>query len=568
MTNFNENQSEPQKPSMDATSETQDVKIEQWSVENTPNDTGELPPHENPEHRENHGRLSQFRQELEKLVDPEAKLHKSIEYMESALALKGSPDFRSFWDVRTQCLELFKENVPPLVRQQLWVKFSDLSKEARHLKQILDEQSAFAAEQIEIAIQALEHDIIHCDDLVKEAMLPESFPTSHTLDPHHSYFEEAQKQLNILNAQASRINALRKELLKTEMRIRHKNKFFQRLSTAGDSVFPKRKQIIKDVSDRFMESVEIFISENFTQEEYQEPLFALRDEIKTLQAMAKILTLNTQTFNQSRLRLSECWDKLKAFEKERKKTRAQQKTAFKQNAQAIFDTIQKLSTDFQEGAVSIQNAYIQMDEIINKMRATELGRDELKSLRTELSNVRKLVLEKSQAEEEQRNRLEAEKERQKREKVQALRQKLEDLVEKANSLEADQIQIEREEIFKEIAACAATKAEKQEFERMLKKLRDLVAEKKEQALMALPSDKRQALEQLRELLKQRKDRRTQIKQQLEQFRKSSGSSGLDIEQAMSVNAQVQTEKENLEKANQGIREIEQKIEDLEENSAN
>jgi len=83
--------------------------------------------------------------------------------------------------------------------------------------------------------------------------------------------------------------------------------------------------------------------------------------------------------------------------------------------------------------------------------------------------------------------------------------------------------------------------------------------------MALPSDKRQALEQLRELLKQRKERRQQIKNQLEQYRRSGGASSLDIEQAMSVNAQVQAEKENLEKANHGIREIEIKITELESN---
>lgn len=578
MTNYSENQSEPQSETLE------DIQVHEVSENVTSQGIEDMQANENEhqqrseqahpeghgheseqEHRESHGRLAQFKKELEQLPDAEARLQKSIEFMESSLSLKGSPDFRSFWDVRTQCLELFKDNVSPTMRQQMWAKFSELSKEARRLKQILDEQSAFAAEQIEIAIQALENDIARFDEQVKDGHIPENFPHSKALEKHHQLFVDSQKQLNILNAQASRINALRKELLKTEMRIRHKNKFFQRLSSAGDAVFPKRKEIIKQVSDNFLADVEEFIENNFKEEDFSEPLFAMRDEIKTLQAMAKVLTLNTQTFNQSRLRLSECWDKLKNFEKERKKSRAQQKTLFRQNAQAIFDRIQKLGADFNEGTVNVPTAFAQMDDIVGEMRRTELGRDELKELRSELSNVRRSVQDKAQVEEDHRNQQEAEKERQKREKIQVLRQKLESLVETSNNNDADTINKDREEISKEIAAASSTKAEKQEFERLLKKMRDLAAEKKEQALMSLPNDKRQALEQLKELLKQRKDRRQQIKTQLEQFRKSSGSSNLDFEQAMSVNAQIQTEKENLEKANQGIREIEIKISDLESN---
>lgn len=515
---------------------------------------------------ESQGRLEKFKQELEQLPDSEARLQKSIEFMESMLALKGSPDFRSFWDVRTQCLGLFKENISPTLRQQLWSKFSELSKEARRLKQILDEQSAFAAEQIEIAIAALEADIANFENAVKDAQALENFPSSKALESHQDYFLDMQKQLNILNAHASRINALRKELLKTEMRIRHKNKFFQRLSAAGDAVFPKRKEIIKAVSDQFMEDVNVFINAHFAVEEINDPLFALRDEIKTLQAIAKVLTLNTQTFNQSRLRLSECWDKLKSFEKERKKERAQLKTLFKQNAQIIFDKIQTLHADFAAGSLTVQQGYAAMDELVKEMRQTELGREELKELRSELGNVRKLVMEKAQVEEEAKSRIEAEKERLKREKVQALRQKLESLVETAPTLDADMIHKEREGLSKEIVGSQATKAEKQEFERLLKRLRDIASEKKEQALMLLPNDKRQALEQLKELLKQRKERRQQIKNQLEQYRRSSGGSSLDFEQAMTINAQIQMEKENLEKANQGILEIEAKIAELESSS--
>ncbi|MBA3816953.1 MAG: hypothetical protein H0X29_10650, partial [Parachlamydiaceae bacterium] len=72
-------------------------------------------------------------------------------------------------------------------------------------------------------------------------------------------------------------------------------------------------------------------------------------------------------------------------------------------------------------------------------------------------------------------------------------------------------------------------------------------------------DDRQSLMQLKEILKQRKERRQEIKNQIEVFRKASGVSGLDFAQAMNYNTQIAEEKERLEKITQGIKEIEQKI---------
>jgi hypothetical protein len=107
------------------------------------------------------------------------------------------------------------------------------------------------------------------------------------------------------------------------------------------------------------------------------------------------------------------------------------------------------------------------------------------------------------------------------------------------------------------------KAEKQELERQLKPLRDLISEKKESSLLALSDDDRQTLQQYRDVLKQRLERRQEIKNQMELLRKASGSSGLDFEQAMSYNAQMAAEKERLEKINLGIKEIQDKISEFE-----
>ena len=71
--------------------------------------------------------------------------------------------------------------------------------------------------------------------------------------------------------------------------------------------------------------------------------FALRDEIKVLQILAKEMTLDTHAFTETRLELSKCWDFLKECDKERKKEMAEKKEFFKKNVDLIMDKIKPLS---------------------------------------------------------------------------------------------------------------------------------------------------------------------------------------------------------------------------------
>src|SRR5262249_5266690 len=121
----------------------------------------------------------------------------------------------------------------------------------------------------------------------------------------------------------------------------------------------------------------------------------------------------------------------------------------------------------------------------------------------------------------------------------------------------------RDELLEKIQSFSLNKIEKQEIERLLKPLRTAIVDaesvKEEQALLSLSDDDRQAIAQLKEMLKQRKSRRQEIKDNL---RKVRGTSGLDIEKAMTNNDLISSEKERLEKINQGIKEIEDKIAQL------
>lgn len=499
---------------------------------------------------------------FEQQIDFEAKLKLAIDFMEASLAQGGSPHFRSFWEVRRLILPLFKENISPSLRNQLWLKFSELSKEARRLKEILDEQSAFAVEQIEMAIQGLEKDISQFDEQSEKALFPETLSFPQTLQNQFGIYQNLQKQLNVLNAQAARINGLRKELLKTEMRVRHKNKFFQRLSSTGDLVFPKRKELIKEISQQFTADIDKFINAHFGEQPSHESLYVLREEIKALQGLAKVLTLNTQSFTHTRAKLSECWDRIKVEEKERKKERAEKRVLFKQNAEEIEKQILHLKEIIEKNEESPAESQKKVEGIATQMRKVDLGRDELKVLRDGLGDIRKLLQEKMKGVEEARQHQENERERQKKEKYKILKEQVEQLMKDHEGIEADQLLFQRDALIAQIHDSSLTKIEKQELEKSLKPLRDIITEKKEQALMSLSDDDRQALQQLKTILSQRKERRQEIKNQLEQLRKAAGSSGLDFEKAMSTKMQINEEKERLEKANQAIQEIEDKIVEL------
>lgn len=506
--------------------------------------------------------LEQLLAELEKLPDPESKLQRAIDFMEASIAQGGTPHFKSFWEARNICLQIFKENIAPAVRIILWAKYNDLSKEARRLKDILDEQSAFAAEQIEIAVKALEDDIAAFDENLGKMAKIDFQVSSIALAKTLSTYERLQRELNLLNTQASRINGLRKELIRTEMRIRQKNKFFQRLSAAGDKVFPKRKDLIKEVSQLFIADVDTFIQTQFNKENLEDSLFALREEIKILQNMAKVLTLNTHAFTHTRMRLSECWDRVKSEDKERKKERASQKAVFKKNFDDAMKMLQDFKQAYQTQELSTAEATKQLDALVAEIRGLEHGRDEIRLLKSEVQSARKPIQEKIQAAEAERLSQDQEKEKQRRQKIQEVKQQAEELLKTSNALSIEQIESQRDAIMAFINTSSISKADRQEIDKHLKPLRDIISEKQESSLLTLSDDDRQSLQQLKEVLKQRKDRRQEIKSQIDALRKTAGASGLDFEQAMNVNAQIATEKERMEKINQGIQEVEQKIAQL------
>lgn len=512
--------------------------------------------------REESPQFKEFTEKLNAFPTPEEKIAFGLQFMRSSISQEGSPRFREFWEGRKLILPFFKENLNPAIRSNLWNEYVELTVEARRLKEILEEQSTFAMEQIDLAIQAIENDVKGFDDLLKgsgDIQFPER---SETIRQKSAQYSQIQRELNLLNTLASRLNSLRKEIIKTEMRIRFKTKFFKRLSELGDHIFPKRKELIEKISAEFEKDVNLFIEKHFVGEEIVgAPYFAIREEIKALQGMAKVFTLNSGVFTRTRLRLSECWDKVKVLEKEHKKEVLEKRQASSEQRTMIQTKIDALKGQALE--MPFQDLNREIEAISQEMRGISLQREDVKHLREELYKLREPQIAAQEQKAKELLEQEKEKLRLKREQIAALKEKIARLIKEGEQLELDTLNAGFSEVVEEIDRLEISKMEKQQLERSLRPLKDLIADKKEHSLLNLSEDEKKTLENLKTVLQQRKERRQEIKEQLEVYRKALGGSNLDFEKAMHFQELVEVEKERLDKANAAIVEIEQKIGELE-----
>ena len=496
---------------------------------------------------------------IDQLASPQEKLQKSIELMEASLAQSGTPNFKLFWEARKMCLEFFK--VPSLinVKTVYWPKYHELTKEALRLKALLEEQTAFAVEQIEGAISALEKEIDEIPAQLGRMTSPEFPKNSKTIQRHLNEYVEVQKELALLNAYSTRITGLRKELMKTEMRIRQKNLFFQRLSAVGDKVFPRRKELTKNVSQLFIDDIETFVKNNFSSARVEGPLHECREEIKVLQLVAKMLNLNTHAFTHTRAKLSESWDKLKVIEQELKAVRNQKKESHLKNAELVTDKIKAFNEAVQKDELTVSEAQKQHREIAQFMRSVELGRDEVKTLREQLDAAQKPIQDKIKLEEKKRRDLAQEKARKKVEKAADIQAKMETVQSEVNMYSVAELKEQLELLVKNVDDPSLSEEERNQFNDKLETLRDAITVKEDEELLKLPKEEPGILEQLEEILKQRLQRRSEIEQSKEKLRKITGGSGLDIKQSMYYSERFIAEKKRLEKINWQIQKIEKAI---------
>ena len=499
---------------------------------------------------------SQFLIELEEKTKLEDKLKFCLNFMRAALSSEKTPAFRDFWEAKRLCLEFFKEKLPARVRTVYWAEYAELSDEIRRVKEILDEQSSFAHEQIELAIAAVEKDIEAFAAQLEEMTALE---VPKCLEKKASEYIHMQKELDLFNTFAGRLNGLRKELIHTQMRIRYKNRLFDRLNELGDKVFPKRKQRIKEISELFTQDVESFVSAFKLKEP---PFFGTKEEIKALQAFAKQITLNTPAFSQMRETLSGCWDQVKEKESALHEKRTQEREAHKENFEKISPQIEALKENIAHEKITLKEADDTTEAILQEMRELELGREEVKTLKKRLFAAKKPLEEK---EKEERARVKEQEELREKLKAEAKGILLEQSLAVLNQAEALSLEalVEKwEALVKEEKAVNAVGIEKAMLDNRLDSIADYIQEKKWQNLIQeSPED---LAPSLHGLLSERHKARRKLKETLEEHRKTIGGSGLSLEHSMLYHELIGEEKMRLDAMETMIEEIEEKLFDVEE----
>jgi hypothetical protein len=454
--------------------------------------------------------IEKFLKSLENVSDVETQLEKAIDFMQMCISLPGAPDFKNFWEAKKLCQTLFKKPLPQLLRSSLFQRYRDISKEGETLKTILDQESRFASEQIEMAISSIESDLAIKEELI-QSIPPIEFPfESQILKEKKEVYDKKQKQIDLFNKIASKINGLRKELISQEIKMRQKNQFFHRLSLIGDQVFPIRKLLIKEMSEAFQEDVKNFIATYFKKEGIYASFFELRDEIKSLQAIAKIYSLNTETFNQVRQELSDCWDLIKKAEKEKRIEREQK---------------------LEQERLKAKEALL----------AVEVEKKEA-------------LLSKKKEEEKESLRLE---------RYKAVKIQIDDLILKSSQIDAKTFKETYEALIEDSRHLILNKKEKQVLQSSFTGLKDLFVKKREQELLETSHTEVEKLVQLKKLLKERVERRREIKAEVDSLRGTQATLGSQFEQAFTNLELLNKEKNRLFEIDALIEEVKEEITSLE-----
>jgi hypothetical protein len=492
----------------------------------------------------------------------EEKIRKAISFMRSRLSSTSAPKFREFWEMRSMCLPLFKEALSSKARADLWQQYVDLSVEARRLKEILDEQSAFAYEQIDLAVQALANDLNSGESALQQMPDLPILLEARSLHTRQGEYNQTQKELHFLNALAAKVNALRREVIKTDMRIRSKNKLFDKLSGCGDKIFPRRKELIKRISENFIEDVAQFVAKNFVEgKEAVTPLHILRSEIKTLQAIAKVLTLNTHAFTETRLQLSRSWDQVREWDKEKKKEVEEKKALYQKNLDEFMQEVEAFEA-FCAQNECCDEVEAKHQQILQILKGKELGFAEHKIVRDRMNEAKKPHEEKKKQESLASQEREREQAALHMQAVQNLRGSIQALIDQAFSISLEDLANKKLAIEEEYKALSLSKAEKALMDRLFKQLKDMMLDVKSRSLLSLSDDEQSQYAGLKQLLEEKKERRIEIKSQMEAYRKALGGSSLDFEKAMSYRELMDAERKHLEKMNAAIDEIEEKIAEL------
>lgn len=484
----------------------------------------------------------------------EEKLRLFLDLMRESISQESLPNFRDFWEGKRVVLSLFKESLPPRVRTPLWSEYIELAETFRKLKVMIDEQSAYAEEQIQLAIDGIEEEIGQFSQRLSKVASIEIPDSLLPLEKHRAAYINMQKELSLLNPLAIRINDLRSELIQLSIRVRAKNHFFQRLSKVGDQVFSRRKEAIKELSALFIEDI-VAYAKGFQFD--AAPSYSLKEEIKAMQSLAKELSINSGTFHQARHLLSDCWEKVKEKESTLRDERKQRREQSIEHLGRLRPKIDELEKGVETNALPLSEAEKKVSELLEEAKEAGLEKDEVRSLQTRLIQILRPLQERMEAQRKELIEKEKQEQIQKSERRLQYTEELETLLARIEALSIEMLEEKWTILVKEGNGLFAEGIQRELCEIQLAALSDAIWAKKWAAhLIGQAGD---FTAEIHSFLEGRLKEKRKIRQHLEALRKMVGGSSLSLEDSLRYGELIQEEKNRLEALEIIIEEIEEKL---------
>jgi hypothetical protein len=501
---------------------------------------------------ENQSKKDEIIKEISKLSKVENKIVSLLDKMQEALHSQPL-ELKIFFDIKSISLNLFKENMSISLRSELWKKYIELLEEAKKVKDAIDDQNSFAIEQIDIAIKALENDLKNFDKLLKN-IKPIDIANIKAFESNLLFFIDIQKELSLLNSFAIRINSLRKEIVKTSMKIKTKSNFFTRLANLGDLIFPKRKEKINLLSIKFTNVIDEFTKDY---DDKKAPFFVLKTEIKDLQNIAKIFTINTASFTESRMKLSKYWDKIKESERIYK----QNQLKSNKNSYPIEEKIIEFCA-FCQTKPKKEEWIKKEKELLDEINRTDLIRSDVYKLKKLIEDAKQVLFE-----EEKQNKLKIIKEEKEEKEEKSNKDKIitdlkitiENLTSNT-SLAVNKIIEEKNNLEKKLISLNLSKFESLLFNSNLKKIEDTIEDKKDLEIINTKN-----LNNIKDVLSKKSKKRVEIKNVYEDIRKELNKSNLDFEKAILLRDLLNIQKTRLDKIDLSLDKLQEEIINLENN---
>lgn len=507
--------------------------------------------------------LTSFNKHLDEGLTIQDKTLVCIQWMDALLKQVPSVDLKLFWSIRKKAQELFQNFEEGELRTERWQRYLELTKDARQIKVLQDEEDAFVANQIELAIACLERDVqAFSDGALTSEVSKDEEATFHiaSLGHHEQFYRDVRTTMIWLNSFASKVIELRKELINVGMRMRTKSQFFQRLSLVGNQIFPQKKELMRRVGQTFSEDIATFVRSNFSHKDrsvLKRMVFSLKREIKGLQKAAKLLFISSSVFAETREQLSKCWDQLKGIEGEVQQEQENLKAQSAETSKELHEAIQKVSVLF-ESSTDLDALRKEIAEISKSIKSAQLIHDDVIALKNALKPLQEQLKVRQDALDQQHHEQMLKELEAKKKATNDLEKQIYAFVEGCKngqiSSKDDYLALKEALVKMPFISGARKVILDNQLVLGLKYINELQEEK-----VLSSSEGSQTLAVQRQILAQRLERRKELKAKLDKDRQLLGGSGLDFESALQYSTIVEEDRKAIEELDKKILQLKQEM---------